>query len=226
MNILAFSDIHGNSDAVRKLISEVSDIEFDIIVFGGDFTNAWFDGLDEGKKQMREISSLLKSLNKPFFYVYGNRDILPHGHVKCPFGNNIEEKDWSIDKYTLTNKINKLSRSKILVTHSLNRKFKDKQANALLYMYGHDHNGRLYKNYIDLGFLYRGTTAHGAAQPLYGCYWIISLEKNIFHIENYSWQLKESICPKHNDQGIFYIPYYWKKECPLCYNEKENSLNF
>lgn len=222
MKILAFSDIHGNSDALRKLISEVSDIEFDIIIFGGDFTNAWFDGPEEGKKQMKEVASLLQSLNKPFYYVYGNRDI----YVECPIGKNIGERDWIIGNYTLTNNINELDRSKILVTHALHRKLKDKQASVLLYLYGHDHIGRVYKNYIDLGFLYRGTKAHGAAQSLYGCYWLINIENDKFYPENHSWQLKESKCPIHKNQGIFYLPFYWTKDCSLCYDEKKNRLNF
>ena len=44
MNILVFSDIHGNSDAVKKLVAETESKYFDLVIFGGDFTNAWFDG--------------------------------------------------------------------------------------------------------------------------------------------------------------------------------------
>jgi len=222
MNILAFSDIHGNIEAVKKLIIEVSKVEYDIIVFGGDFTNAWFDGPEEGQKQMNEIVSLIKFLNKPFFYIYGNRDIF----VKCEYGKNIGEKDWDIGKYVLTNKIKDLDKSKILITHSLDDRLKNEQANALLYLYGHDHIGRVYKNYIDLGFLYRGTKAHGAAQSLFGCYWFIKIEDDQIIPVNHSWQLKESKCPIHKNQGIFYIPYYWRKPCPLCYEEEKNRLYF
>lgn len=227
MRILAFSDIHGNVKAVRRLVSEISDVEFDFIIFGGDFTNAWFDGLEKGKQQMNEIVPLIRSLGKPFYYVYGNRDHAPtEGSVECPIGKNIGERNWAMGDYTLTNKIEGLDASEILVTHAIHHKLKGKQAEALLYLYGHDHIGRIYKNYIDLGFLYRGSKAHGATRSLFGCYWFINLKNDDFYPENHSWQLKKSNCPVHKSQGTFFIPYYWRKNCPLCYDEKMNKLLF
>ncbi len=227
MRILTFSDIHGNTEAVRKLISEVSDTEFDAIVFGGDFTNAWFEGLEAGRRQMDEITSLLQSLDRPFYYVYGNRDFssFERGIVKCSFGKNIDEKDWDLGDYTLTSKTKRLDKQKILVTHIFHQALKNKQAQSLLYLYGHDHKARIYKNYINLGFLYRGKGAHGAYQSLFGCYWFIDLEDGEFNPEIHLWQLKESVCPNHEDQGVFYIPHYWKRACPLCYDE-ETRLDF
>lgn len=227
MRILAFSDIHGNVEAVQKLISEVKGQDFEIIVFGGDFTNAIFDGPIKGKHQMQEIAALLQSLERPFYYVYGNRDIFPT--QKRKYGIKwycIQERDWIIGDYTLTNKIKDLNRSKILVTHSLHLELMYRQANALLYLYGHDHIGRTYKNYLDLGLLYRGKEAHGAARAILGCYWFIDLENNEVQIENHSWQLKKSICPIHKNQGVFYIPYYWRDPCPLCYDEEKHKLYF
>ena len=227
MRILAFSDIHGNVKAVRKLVSEISEVDFDMIIFGGDFTNTWFDGLEEGNTQMREIAVLIQSLDRPFYYVYGNRDYSQlEGIVECTIGKNIGEMDWVIGDYTLTNKIDGLDGSKILVTHALHRRLKARQANALLYLYGHDHIGRVYKNYIDLGFLYRSSKTHGAAQSLLGCYWFIDIENDEFYPENNSWQLKKSNCSIHKNQGTFYIPFYWKRDCPLCYEEKQNKLDF
>jgi predicted phosphodiesterase len=228
MRILAFSDVHGNSDAVKKLVVGVADQNFDAILFGGDFTNAYFDGIDEGNRQMSEIVPLLESLNRPFFFVYGNRDFTPVNHtlVECPIGSNIDARNLSFDKFTFTSNTKGLDKSKILVTHVLSDKLRFTQVEALLYLYGHDHVGRIYKNYLDLGFLYRGTEAHGAHESLFGCYWFIEISEDRFHIENHSWQLKESKCPIHSDQGVFYIPYYWKKDCTLCYDEEENRFHF
>jgi len=238
MRILAFSDIHGHTEAVKRLVSEVSKERFDYIVFAGDFTNAWFDGLKEGRKQMGEITPVIESLGKPLYYIYGNRDFSPRdafydrnkrkrfGKVECQIGENMNSKDCSIGDYTLTNKIKALDSSKILVTHSLHPSLKSTQAKSLVYLYGHDHIGRTYKNYVDLGFLYRGRKAHGAIESLFGCYWFIDVDNGKTQVENHSWQMKESVCHIHKDQGTFYIPYYWKKSCPLCYDENEYRLNF
>jgi len=226
MRILAFSDIHGYTEAVRRLVSEVSKEKFDCIVFAGDFTNAWFDGLKEGRKQMGEITSLIESLGKPFYFIYGNRDFYPpFGKVECQIGKNINSEDYPIGDYTLTNKIKALDSSKILVTHSLHPSLKSTQSKSLAYLYGHDHVGRIYKNYVDLGFLYRGRKAHGAIESLFGCYWFVDVDNGKTQFENHSWQMKEAVCHPHKDQGTFYIPYYWKK-CSFCYDENEYRLNF
>lgn len=222
MKILAFSDVHGNVEAVEKLYAETQDADFDLIIFGGDFTNEFFEGFEKAQVQMNEFCEVIKRYEKPFYYVYGNRDM----GVKCPIGNCIEEKDWEIGSYTLTNQIEKIDKSKILVNHYLHTQFEDEQVNALLYLYGHDHIGRIYKNYIDLGFLYRGMQAHGAMEALYGCYWFIEINDGKITVENNSWDLRESTCDRHPNQGIFYIPYYYRRDCTLCYNEIQNRLNF
>lgn len=222
MNILVFSDIHGNSDAVKKLVAETESKDFDLVIFGGDFTNAWFDGPEIGQQQMEEVIAVIETLDRPFYFVLGNRDIF----VECNYGYNIGENDYKIGEYVLTNNSTNLNKRKILVTHILEQNLVNHQAKSLLYFYGHDHVGRIYKNYIDLGFLYRGTSAHGAREALHGCYWIINLENDAFTPINHSWQLRESRCSKHPNQGTFYIPYYWKKECPLCYDPIEHKLYF
>ena len=147
------------------------------------------------------------------------------GIIECPYGKHIRERDWVIGDYTLTSKIEDLDSSKILVTHAIRPVLKGKQANALLYLYGHDHFGRVYKNYLDLGFLYRGKEAHGAARALFGCYWFIDIENGDVHLENHMWQLKQITCSIHTNQGILYIPYYWKV-CPICFNEEQHRFDF
>lgn len=194
MKILAFSDVHGNYDAVSRMLKEAKDLDHDIILFGGDFTNAWFDGADIGQTQMNQICQKIEETEKPFYYIYGNRDI----YVKCPIGFCINEKNWDVDGYTLTNDLNNLHETSILITHSIQEEMIRTQANSLLYLYGHDHIGRVYKNYIDLGFLYRGKEAHGARESLYGCYWIITLEVEGISIENHSWDLQETHCSIHS----------------------------
>jgi predicted phosphodiesterase len=222
MRILAFSDVHGNIQAVKKLINEASEKAYYIIVFGGDFTTALFDGADVGQKQMDKIAIILESTKKPLYFVPGNRD----NFIDFNFGMNIEDQDWEVGDYTLTNNSENLDDSKILVTHMLERKLQRKRAGALLYLFGHDHIGRIYKNYIDLGFLYRGTEAHGAARSVFGCYWLMDVDDDNIQIINRSWELREFICPIHSNQGTFYIPHYWRRNCPLCYDELEHTWFF
>ena len=222
MKILAFSDIHGNVDAVKKLVTETESKEYDLIIFGGDFTNSWFDGPEIGQQQMEEVIAVIETLDRPFYFVLGNRDIF----FECNYGYNIGDNDQKIGEYILTNNSTNLNKQKILVTHILEENFMNHQANSLLYLYGHDHIGRIYKNYIDLGFLYRGTKAHGAREAGYGCYWFIEINNGKVTVENNCWDLRESTCDKHPNQGIFYIPYYYRRNCMLCYDEKRNRLNF
>ncbi|MFX0171027.1 MAG: hypothetical protein ACFE9L_03835 [Candidatus Hodarchaeota archaeon] len=94
--------------------------------------------------------------------------------------------------------------------------------NSLLQVTGHIHYGIEYRNYINLGFLYRDP-AH-KAPPLIGCYWEIEISSD-YHVKttwyNLGKQMKEYYCKNH-PFAKFYLVKYWKK-CPLCFNEKSNK---
>jgi len=228
LRFLAFSDVHGNAEAVSRLVSETEGEDFDFAVFGGDFTSAWFDGSAEGERQMQHIADQIALLEIPFFYVLGNRDYSPidDAWVECPIGESLDIEDRKFGGYRLTSSPESLSSSDILVTHSLEISLKYRQAKSLLYLYGHDHVGRVYRNYVDLGFLYRGRKAHGAREALYGCYFTIETEGGGLRVRNHSWQLRETRCQIHGHQGTFYIPCSWSRSCPLCYDDEKYRLHF
>ena len=210
MRFLAFSDIHGSKESVQRLIDEIVDQSYDAIIFAGDFTNAIFDGPEQGKNQMEEIVSLIQSLEKPLYYVYGNRDV----DVECNYGYNLHEKDQRIGEFSLTNNVKKSGKKTIIVTHEKSPNFIISNPICLLYIHGHEHVGRIYGNSLDLGFLYRDES-HGA-KPLFGCYWFLTIEDDKISIENHRWQVREIICTQKPEHGTFYIPNNWRKVCPRC----------
>jgi len=55
-----------------------------------------------------------------------------------------------------------------------------------------------------------------------GCYWKLSLRSENAGVSfvNLGGELKDCKCPNHTEEGVFYIPHYWKK-CPICYSPKE-----
>ena len=93
---------------------------------------------------------------------------------------------------------------------------------SLLQISGHVHWGVYYKNYLNLGFLYRAEE-HGAP-PLLGCYWEIDIDQS--YNVNLKWcnldGMKEFRCSIHGEANI-YTPYYWRK-CPFCFNKKDTEF--
>jgi len=55
-----------------------------------------------------------------------------------------------------------------------------------------------------------------------GCYWKLTLRglTSSAKFFNLGGELKDYLCPNHPQEGVFYIPHYWKK-CPICYNPEE-----
>ena len=67
MNIMAFTDTHGNIDLTRKLVKRGKQDDVDLIVCAGDFTV--FD------KNMDQVLELLDSIGKPVLIIPGNHEI-------------------------------------------------------------------------------------------------------------------------------------------------------
>ena len=72
MNLLAFSDVHGNGDVIKTLVNNVKQKEYDAIIFAGDFTS--YENVQE---LYEEIMKELLTLQTPIYYVFGNRDFPP-----------------------------------------------------------------------------------------------------------------------------------------------------
>lgn len=262
MEILAFSDLHGDAPTLRLLKERVKDEGFDYILVAGDLTNADLIRPDERVRQVKEIFSIMEEFKIPYYYVWGtpfregsisfamqnyeakehegkvvlerksgswNETIempktgwklfqeIEHFLSSLNFGHHVrEEEPVRLGKYILTSSPHKVSRKTIFIQHHF-RKIVQK---AVVQVDGHVHYGQRLLNYLNLGFLYRDKS-HGAS-PMVGCYWKLSLKGDTATISfvNLGEELKDYQCPNHPDEGVFYIPRYWKK-CPICYNPKE-----
>lgn len=221
LKFLAFSDIHGNTESVKKLIPTVKNEQFDGILFAGDFTNAFLDrDLEKANDKYQIIMKLLQSLETPVYYVLGNRDFVPKVdgikviNANLPYNLSKEKKIYITKKISIASDHRLVDGNTIYLTHFNNKL----QAKALLHVAGHVHWGVKYRNYLNLGFLYRDKE-HGAP-ALEGCYWDIIIDNN--KVTNVMWHnlggMKETKCNNH-PFAIFYIPHYWKK-CPLCYQNE------
>jgi len=155
--------------------------------------------------------------------VLGNRDFVlsENGvqHIKSTFPHLLlrdQKIKLGSGKIFITSNKDLTDKRTIYVTHY------DRQLsnNTLLQIAGHVHWGVRYRNYLNLGFLYRDE-AHGASETS-GCYWEIDVDES--GKSEAEWRslggMKEVRCAKHSF-ATFYIPSNWKR-CPLCY-EKDPS---
>lgn len=220
LRFLAFSDIHGNIDSVKKLIQNVKNKQFDAVLFAGDFTNAFLDrNLEDANEKYQIIMKLLQSLEIPVYYVLGNRDFAPTDegiqviNADLPFNLSKDRKIYISKKISISSDQRLVDEDTIYLTHFNNHL----QTKALLQLAGHVHWGVKYRNYLNLGFLYRDEE-HGAP-ALNGCYWEIKIHDN--KLINVTWHnlggMKETKCQNH-PFAVFYIPNYWQR-CPFCYQK-------
>jgi Icc-related predicted phosphoesterase len=71
MEILAFSDLHGDASTLRLLRDSVKDENFDYILVAGDLTNADLIEPKEKVRQVKEIFSIMEEFKTPYYYVWG-----------------------------------------------------------------------------------------------------------------------------------------------------------
>jgi hypothetical protein len=71
MQILAFSDLHGDGATLRLLRDIIKDENYDYMLVAGDLTNADLIQPSETVQQLKEIFSIMESFNVPYYYVWG-----------------------------------------------------------------------------------------------------------------------------------------------------------
>ncbi|OPY30218.1 MAG: Calcineurin-like phosphoesterase superfamily domain protein [Methanocella sp. PtaU1.Bin125] len=188
MKLLCFSDIHGNSDAVRALIADTGarDASYDAAILAGDVTNLVVDkDLDEAQRQYDAIMKLLSDEYGRVYYVPGNRDRMGRGKnartIEHRYGILLEpDQSYRIgDGIKITSSLELADDRTILVRHSnvvYAGRF-DRTAmicrKALLHITGHTHTGVLTKNYLNTGFLYRDGS--NGAGPMTGGYFDVEI---------------------------------------------------
>jgi len=71
MQILAFSDLHGNAATLKLLKESIEDESYDYTLIAGDLTNADLISPTKTVQQVKEIFSILESFKFPYYYVWG-----------------------------------------------------------------------------------------------------------------------------------------------------------
>jgi len=147
---------------------------------------------------------------------------IEHFLSSLSFGKHLREKEpVKLGKYWLTSSPERIPKNAIFLRHHY-RKIIPK---ALIQLDGHVHYGQHVLNYLNLGFLYRDKV-HGASSMI-GCYWKLALKGSTVSADfvDLVGNLKDYECPCHPEEGLFYIPRYWKK-CPICYKPREAIVRF
>jgi hypothetical protein len=71
VQILAFSDLHGDATTLKLLKDSIKDEGYDYMLIAGDLTNADLIPPSEIVLQVKEIFSILESFKIPYYYVWG-----------------------------------------------------------------------------------------------------------------------------------------------------------
>lgn len=244
MKILVFSDLHGDLESMQLLHEKIKSlgIKLDFVIFAGDFSNFFFQGL-ETIDVFPLILHEYEKFEVPVYYIRGNRDqnlqirrVLP---VDFEHAVSIEDKIVELENDlkiggVLAGTIGELDidENTILVTHDEPAMF---HKGTLLHVAGHVHAARYTRNFMNAGFLFR-TPDHNA-KPMKGIFWILEIAKNEddFSVKSINWYalegkdydtpqnkrrypFKEYVCDIHPKAGTWVIPFYWKK-CQWCYKE-------
>ncbi|MGC9310865.1 MAG: metallophosphoesterase family protein [Candidatus Aenigmatarchaeota archaeon] len=218
MRILAVSDTHGNVESAKSLVNAVAGKKYDAVIFAGDFTS-----FEDVQKLYEAIMGELCKIGAPVYYVFGNRDRLFDGFglgisampkpVKPIF---LGEGKFEIgDGIFITGDPELVDGRTIFVSHRFGRLLES----ALLHIEGHIHYGIRYKNYINLGFLFRDDF-HAETEGL-GCYWEIEIKDG--KVKKAKWHnlgiMKPLKCKVHK-RFEFAVPEEWVV-CPLCKGDYE-----
>ncbi|MFX0210138.1 MAG: metallophosphoesterase [Candidatus Hodarchaeota archaeon] len=239
MKVMAFSDIHGSVEAIEEAVGYIKDREdIESIIIAGDFASINYDSRKNDavfyeEEKIRKIFHLIEKIGVKYYFVWGNRDsfffmdLPPHymspkntgikflESLNLKNGKCLHQYKWLpiSEKFRITTDPKFVDDRTIYVTHWQ----KGIQTNALLHLEGHVHYGQVKDNYVNLCFLFRDSL-HGA-ESLLGGIWEIDVNYENLNIEfiDLGNNVREIICPNHREEGVFYIPKYWRK-CPVCYD--------
>jgi len=75
LRLLCMGDNHGDVDSLERVVDGTEGEEFDFVIHVGDITNAWFDGVDEGREQLDAVTPYFETLHERGEFLHlGNRD--------------------------------------------------------------------------------------------------------------------------------------------------------
>lgn len=226
LRILCMGDNHGNTSSLKRVVKETEGEEFDFIVHVGDITNAWFDGISEGAKQLEATEPYFETLEDrgELVYIWGNRDGRGPEHVTDLYSFEVgtyvpPEGTTTIAGQSFTQKARLVEEDTILLNHYLDTRLLDFFVGRA-YFSGHVHVGRYKNNCLNSAFLYRDDS-HGAT-GIEGGYFIVEIDSDgTMQIEPRLWNLKKGICVNHICRGVQFVPEFWKSDCKFDYDDEE-----
>ena len=227
LRLLCMGDNHGDIDSLERVVDGTEGEEFDFVTHVGDITNAWFDGVDEGREQLDAVTPYFETLHErgEFLYIWGNRDGAigpeqPFQDYDLP-GTFIPEDDTiTVAGETFTQNPELVEDETILVNHYWHPELLEHFAGKA-YFSGHIHTGRYKNKALNTAFLYR-TADHGA-DALLGAYFVVEIASDgtwQVDFRNIG-QVRKGICPKHQALGVQFVPDYWRQDCQFCYDEDD-----
>lgn len=196
MKLLCFSDVHGNTAAVRRLLADVREkgSSYDAVIVAGDITNLSVKkDLAVAQKTCNQIMGMLTRHFKRVYVVPGNRDYSGRGKKRTGvvFNTGIVlepgKKISLVEGLTITSSPELADSKTILVQHSnvvYEGRFRRKSTiikKARLHLAGHTHTGVFTGNYLNTGFLYRDDS--NGAKPMIGGYFSVELTARKTKIE-------------------------------------------
>ncbi|MCD1294027.1 hypothetical protein CUJ83_03335 [Methanocella sp. CWC-04] len=223
MRLLCFSDVHGNVEAVRAMISDTRKrgIDYDAAIAAGDLTNAVVT--KDIEKAQECYDTMLSMLTKEYGRVYhvpGNRDYTGRGKKRrtLNFNKGIFIKPGEILPLSpdlgITASPELADNNTILVQHSCLRyygRFKRISvisSKAFLHICGHTHTGVYTGNYLNTCFLYRDSS--NGARPMLGGYFEVEIDDRDREIDvrfNALGPIKRKDLKMNNFTGSIYTPY-------------------
>ncbi len=219
---LTNADLIGDLEIVLKQMSEIFQVIESLeipyyFVWGIPFRESIIANLLMLEKEAGNGSRLKVYSRKGFKYLLRIKGEMESLISSLKYGKWLrQDMVEKLGKYKITSNPALVDGKTVLLTH-----YYRKLTNALIQIEGHVHYGQRLGNYLNLGFLYRDDS-HGA-DPLIGCYWVLKFEKTGVDVDwvDMGGNLKEYRCPRHPEEGVFYIPVNWRK-CPVCYNPGRN----
>ena len=102
MRILVIADIHSRFDMLQKIMDEVRDENYDIIVSQGDFTDMFTTTTNFTQMEIADvIVQKLMIPNKPLFCVPGNHDPYELLDIFDDYGINLHQKKTDTNGFTM-----------------------------------------------------------------------------------------------------------------------------
>lgn len=217
---LVMGDNHGDTTALRRVLTGVAGETVDYVVHVGDFTNAVRDGRQRAAAQLRASEPILEQIadhaRHGFVWVYGNRDHYGDIPADLDVGTRVpDDGSVTVEGQRFTNDPAVVDRETILVTHLEHWSLLD-QFGGRAHLCGNTHRGRSKGRRLNAAFLQYADSETG--DQSYGGYFVVEVtDSPPFDVTLQSFGgLERKCCPVHGERGDLFLPP--DRACMYCAN--------